>query len=212
MAYADRDRTGELVTGGIVSGILILALAYALITGLAYSSVTQMIKRVTTVDVKEEAKKPPPPPPPPKNAPPPIVAPLAPINVSVAPPVVQTVQAPPPPAPVYVAPAAPPAVSHARGATPKNQSDWASRIQDNYPSDALRANKEGRVGMSVTVGPDGKVSACTVVSSSGTPSLDSAACSGMEKYARYNPPLDDAGNPTSGSMHQTIVYKIPEEE
>ena len=107
---------------------------------------------------------------------------------------------------------APAPPSRAKGASPKNQADWAERIQENYPGDALRANKEGRVGLEVTVGPDGRVTACSVVSSSGTPSLDSAACTGMRSYARYSPALDAAGNPTSASMHQSIVYKIPQDE
>jgi protein TonB len=47
-----------------------------------------------------------------------------------------------------------------------------------------------------------------VSSSSGSPVLDDAACEGMTRYARYNPALDDAGNPTSGSASTTIVYQL----
>ena len=38
--------------------------------------------------------------------------------------------------------------------------------------------------------------------------LDQAACEGMTRYARYNPALDDAGNPTTGSASTTIVYQL----
>ena len=218
MAYADQQMSGSRITVLIIVVLIHLAVGYALVTGLAYNSVQQLIKHVTTVNVEKDKPKPPPPPPPKKDAPPPpIVAPPPPINVAVAPPPVKTVADAPPPAPIVLAapapaPAPPPAASKARGASPKNQADWASRIQEDYPGDALRQNKEGRVGVEVTVGPDGRVSACSVVSSSGTPSLDNAACAGMQRFARYSPALDSAGNPTSTSMRQSIVYKIPQDE
>jgi len=30
----------------------------------------------------------------------------------------------------------------------------------------------------------------------------------MERYARFDPALNDAGNPTSGSYSTAIVYKL----
>jgi len=107
-----------------------------------------------------------------------------------------------------VPPPAPPAVSHARGVQAKGQSRWAARIQENYPSRAVRSGTEGTVGVSVTVGPDGKVASCRVSSSSGSDVLDEAACDGMQRYARFDPALDDAGNPTSASWSTRIVYKL----
>ena len=211
MAYADQKMSGNRMTALIIVALIHLVVGYALVTGLAYEGVREIMKKVTTVDIKkEEEKKPPPPPPKPKDLPPPpIVAPPPKVNLA-PPPVVETVQTPPPaPPPIVLAPppAAPPP-SQARGATPKNQGQWAARIQDNYPGDALRAEKQGRVGVRVTIGPDGRVTACSVTSSSGTPSLDSAACDGMQRYARYTPALDDAGNPTSGTANTAIVYRL----
>ena len=58
------------------------------------------------------------------------------------------------------------------------------------------------------VGPNGRVTACSVTSSSGSSVLDEAACDGMTRYARYNPALDDAGNPTTGSATTRIVYQL----
>jgi periplasmic protein TonB len=91
---------------------------------------------------------------------------------------------------------------------PKGQGAWAARIQENYPSAALRKEIEGTVGVRVTVGPDGRVSACSVTGSSGSGDLDSAACEGMQRYARFDPALDKDGNPTSGSFSTRIVYRI----
>jgi protein TonB len=66
------------------------------------------------------------------------------------------------------------------------------------------------VGVSVTIGPDGRVTGCSVSNSSGNDDLDQAACEGMQRYARYNPALDDAGNPTTGRDSMTIVYRLGE--
>jgi protein TonB len=192
-----------------------VAVGYALVTGLAYSAVKKAIERVTTVDIEEPEEKPPeePPPPEPDTPPPPIVAPPPPINISVAPPPVRVVTTPPPPAPVIpiarpVPPPPPPPPSQARAVRPRNQSSWAGRIQQNYPARALRQGTEGRVGVTVTVNTDGRVDACTVSSSSGSSTLDEAACQGMERYARFEPALNDAGNPTSASWSTTIVYRL----
>ena len=213
MAYADQKLSGNRVTALIVVAILHVIVGYALVTGLAYSAFQKVKERVETFDVKEE--KPPEEPPPPIVAPPPpIVAPPPPISFDrPAAPVVQTVATPPPPAPIFTTaapapPPPPPVASKARGAKPKGQGSWAARIQDNYPSAALRKEIEGTVGVRVTIGPDGRVSACSVSSGSGSGDLDSAACDGMTRYARFEPALDAGGSPTTGSFSTRIVYKI----
>ena len=216
MAYADQQMSGSKVTALVIVALIHVLVGYALVTGLAYEAAKQVIKKVTTVDIKEEEEKPEePPPPPPKEdtPPPPIVAPPPPINIAPAPPPVQTVITPPPPPPVVIQTAAPPpppppAPSKAKGATPKGQSGWAARIQSNYPTRAVREEREGRVGVRVTIGPDGRVTACSVSSSSGSPDLDEAACEGMSRYARFNPAQDTAGNPISDSYSTAIVYKL----
>lgn len=216
MAYADQQMSGNKVVAIIIVALIHVALGYALITGLAYSAIKKAVERVTTVDIEEEVpeEEPPPPPPPDEVQPPPPVAPPPPINVSVAPPQIQTVDTPPPPAPVFVqpsrppAPPPPPAPSKARGLTPDGLARWSARIQENYPPRAVRDEIEGRVGVRVTVGPNGRVSDCSVANSSGSSILDDAACAGMRSYARFNPALDAAGNPISGTYSTTIVYQL----
>jgi protein TonB len=216
MAYADQQMSGNKIIAIIIVALIHVAIGYALITGLAYNAVKKAIERVTTVDIEEEVpeEEEPPPPPPDEIVPPPPVAPPPPINVSVAPPPIQTVQTPPPPAPVIPIarpappPAPPPAPSKARGVSPDGLARWSARIQENYPPRAVRDEIEGRVGVRVTVGPNGRVSECSVTSSSGSSILDDAACSGMRSYARFNPAWDAAGNPISGSYTTTIVYDL----
>ena len=216
MAYADQQMSGNKIIAIIIVALIHVAIGYALITGLAYNAVKKAIERVTTVDIEEEVpeEEEPPPPPPDEIVPPPPVAPPPPINVSVAPPPIQTVQTPPPPAPVVPIarpappPAPPPAPSQARGVSPDGQSRWAARIQENYPPRAVRDEVEGRVGVRVTVGTNGRVADCSVTSSSGSSILDDAACSGMRSYARFKPALDAAGNAITGTWTTTIVYDL----
>ncbi|WP_159981195.1 MULTISPECIES: TonB family protein [unclassified Novosphingobium] len=220
MAYADQQMSTNKIVALVIVALIHVFVGYALVTGLAYKAAQQVIKKVTTVDIKEDKPKeeepPPPPPEQPDTPPPPIVAPPPPINIAPAPPQVVTVQTPPPAPPpmiqtappIQAAPPPPPGPSKARGVRPKGQAGWAGRIQSNYPTRAAREEREGRVGVRVQIGADGRVSACSVSSSSGSPDLDEAACDGMTRYARFDPALDDGGNPISSNYSTAIVYKL----
>ena len=220
MAYADQQMGGNRVVSIVIVALIHVVIGYLLISGLAISAVKQVVERVTTVDIEEPPpppEEPPPPPPEQPTAPPPPVAPPPPISIAPAPPPIQTQATIPPPAPPAITipppappapPAPPPAPSQARGATTRNERSWAARIQDNYPARALREEREGTVGVRVTVTPQGRAANCQVTSSSGSPDLDQAACQGMERYAQFNPALDAAGNPTEGNYSTRITYRI----
>ncbi len=224
MAYADQGMTGSKIAALIIAIGIVAAIGLAMVLGLTIDVVKQAVERVTTVDIEEppppeEPDEPPPPPDEPVSPPPP-VAPPPPISVAVNPPQIETQQTPPPPAPIArvvpppaapappAAPPPPPPPSLARGATTRNERRWAGRIQDNYPSRALREEVEGTVGVRVTVTANGRATNCSVTGSSGSSVLDQAACRGMERYARFNPALDDAGNPTSGTYSTRITYRL----
>lgn len=220
MAYADQQMGGNRVVSIVIVALIHVVIGYLLISGLAISAVKQVVERVTTVDIEEPPppeEEPPPPPPEQPQAPPPPVAPPPPISIAPAPPPIQTQATIPPPAPPAImipppappaAPPAPPAPSQARGATTRNERSWAARIQDNYPARALREEREGTVGVRVTVTAQGRATNCQVTASSGSPDLDQAACQGMERYAQFNPALDAGGNPTEGSYSTRITYRI----
>lgn len=223
MSYADKEMGGNKAVSIVIVALIHVVIGYLLITGLAINVAKQVIERVTTVDIEDEPPPPepeeePPPPEPQDTAPPPPVAPPPPISISPAPPPVQVTPnipppAPPalvipPPAPVAAPPPPPAPPSQARGASPRNLRRWSARIQENYPSRALREEIEGTVGVSVTIGSNGRVTACRVSRSSGSSILDQAACKGMERYARFDPALDDAGNPTTGSYSTGITYRL----
>jgi protein TonB len=213
--------TGTKLVALIIALAIVGGIGAVMVIGLAINAIKKEIERVTTVDVEEppppEEPEETPPPPDQPTSPPPPVAPPPPINIAPAPPPIQTQPTIPPPSPPALripppapaaAPAPPPAPSRARGAKTKNERSWAARIQENYPARALREEIEGTVGVRVTVTADGRASGCSVTSSSGSDILDTAACQGMERYARFDPALDAAGNPTTDTYSTRITYKL----
>jgi protein TonB len=217
MAYADQEMSGNRIAAFVVVALLHLILGYALVTGLAYEGMKQIAKKLTTVEIKKDEKKEEkkPPPPPKKIAPPPIVAPPPKVNINVAPPAIDVVSvAPPAPPPISIAPPAPAAPPPPRiqpkGAVPKgNPGNWATT--NDYPTRALREERAGVTGFRVGVGTDGRVTSCSITSSSGSPDLDEATCSNVTRRARFNPATDGEGQPTTGSYTGRIRWVIPDE-
>lgn len=219
MAYADQQMSGNKITALIIVAILHVVVGYALVTGLAYEAIKKVKEVTSAVNIEEEKPPEEPPPPPPKQdtPPPPIVAPPPPISFNAPAPQVQTVNvAPPipaPPAPVALppAPAAPPAPRFTpKSASPKgNPGNWATA--NDYPSRALREEREGTTGFRVTVGPDGKVTDCQITRSSGSPDLDEASCANIRRRARFTPATDGEGNPTTGSYSNSVRWQIPKD-
>ena len=230
MAYADQEMSNSRIIAIVIAALIHVLLGYALITGLAVSAVKDVVERVTTVDIEEPPPPPEeePPPPPPEEvvtSPPPPVAPPPPVNVATNPPQIRTQQNIPPPAPpaLRVPPPAPPAApapppappppppppSQARGVQRENFGRWSSQIvNEGYPSRAQRRELEGTVGVSVTIGTDGRASGCTVTRSSGESVLDDGACAAVRRYGRWSPALNAAGNPIAGSDTLQIVYRF----
>ncbi len=219
MAYADRDKTGENTIGTGIAALLIVVLSWALYTGLAAEGFRALVKKVTTVDIKkDEPKKEEKPPPPKKDAaPPPIVVPPPMMQINTRPPPVETtpIQLPPPQIqqpPVVVQTQAAVVAPKFTPTNPVPKSSPGSWATDNdYPTRALREERAGVTGFRVSVGPDGRVTGCTVTSSSGSPDLDEATCSNVTRRARFTPAKDGEGNPTSGSYSNRIRWVIPAE-
>jgi len=105
---------------------------------------------------------------------------------------------------------APPPRVQPKGATPRgNPANWATT--NDYPTRALREEREGTTGFRVTVGPDGRVTSCDITSSSGSSDLDEATCSNVTRRARFNPATDGEGQPTSGSYSNRVRWVIPKD-
>ncbi|WP_417616286.1 energy transducer TonB [Parasphingorhabdus sp.] len=217
MAYADQEMSSNKIISIVLVVIIHLLLGYALVTGLAYTAVKKVASQLDMIDIDEEEppeepEEPPPPPPdkpiepPPVVSPPPIVAPVA------APrPVIRTVPtAPPPPAPIAAPPAPPPPPPPPQRANPEargNPGSWANA--NDYPSRALREEREGTTRFRLTVNADGRVSDCQITGSSGHADLDEAACKNLTRRARFKPALDSNGNPTTGYYANAVRWQIP---
>ena len=226
MAYADQEMSGNKIVAIIIVALIHVALGYVLITGLAYEAVQKVVERVTTVDIEEppppEEEVPPPPEQVPDTAPPPIVAPPPPINIAPAPPTVRTQPTIPPPAPPALRvpppapvgpppppPAPPPPRVQPKAAEPRgNPGAWAN--SNDYPSRALREEREGVTRFSVSIGPDGRVTSCQVTGSSGHPDLDDTTCRLIQRRARFRPATDGNGEPTTGSWSSAVRWEIPQ--
>src|SRR3546814_15684599 len=56
-----------------------------------------------------------------------------------------------------------------------------------YPSRAQREERSGTAGFRLEIGPDGRVTSCTITSSTGHSDLDEATCRLLPKRARFKP-------------------------
>jgi protein TonB len=107
------------------------------------------------------------------------------------------------------APAPPPPAKKLEPARAK--ANLASYVSDSdYPAAAVRAEEQGTAGFRLSVGPDGRVTDCTIIGSSGSSALDSATCRIMEKRARFTPARDSDGRVASDSVASAIRWVLPE--
>ena len=174
MDYAQRERNPAKHLPSITLVVLLhIVLGYALVSGLA-RKVVEVIKAPIETKIIEEIKKPPPdipPPPPPKMAaPPPPFIPPPEINIQpppvTPPPTITTVTTTPPPPgpPPVIAPPAPPAPP---AAGPPVRTNFAplTRIEPQFPRQALRDGITGRVVARMIVAANGTVTDVQIVSS-----------------------------------------------
>ena len=217
MSYVDQGMTRGRVYAIIGVAVLHALLAYAVVTGLAYNFMKKAAEDLKTFDVQEEPPPPPEPPPPqqPEVQPPPIVSPPPLVQMQTPAPPVTVVPVAPPPVITPTAPPAPPAtpappppprlVEPARA-----RANLASYISDSdYPASAIRAEQQGTTGFRLSIGTDGRVTGCSITSSSGSSALDDAVCRIMRSRARFTPARDDHGNPTTDSTSGRIRWVLP---
>jgi protein TonB len=210
--------SGNKITALILVALLHVVVGYALVTGLAYSAFKKIKEVTTAVKIDEDKPPPPPPPPPPKDAPPPppIVAPPPPISFNAPAPQIEAVTTLPPvaPPPVAVAlpppPAAPPPPPPPpTPGTPKgNPGSWVTT--NDYPSRALREEREGTTGFRLEYDSTGKPTNCSITRSSGSPDLDEATCANLMRRARFKPATQN-GQPVGASYSSSVRWVIPKD-
>jgi TonB family protein len=83
---------------------------------------------------------------------------------------------------------------------------------EDYPASARRAEEQGLSRMRLEVRPDGRVSQCVILGSSGSNALDSASCRLLRARARFAPALDDKGVAVADTAFASILWRMPEDE
>lgn len=90
------------------------------------------------------------------------------------------------------------------------QKPWVT--MDDYPKAALNERREGEVNTRLTIGPEGRVRYCQVISSSGYKDLDNSACEMLLNRGDFNPAVDASGKPVEGIFVQRVVWKLPQQQ
>jgi protein TonB len=209
MAYAQRkELSGNRTLAIIFVAILQLGLGYAIVTGLAYNVIKKAAEDLKTFDVEEQPPPPEEPPPPPKDmpkVPPPPTVPPPLVRVNTPPPPIQVIEGPTPPPipPVRVAPPppAPPPPPHKVQSATSAKGDLRTLFNgDDYPASAQASGAEGTAQATLTIGPDGRVTGCNLIRSTGNGALDSATCNILRRRAKFVPARDSSGNATSDTI------------
>jgi protein TonB len=204
MSYARKKELSGNRTVSIALTIAIVGgLMYAIVTGLAYNVVKKAAEDLKTFDVEEQPPPPEEPPPPPKDmpkVPPPPTVPPPLVRMEAPPPPIAVVVSPTPPPipPVAVAPPPPPLPPRkAVSASPARGDVRTVFSNDDYPASAIAANAEGTAQAQLTIGPDGRVTGCNLIRSTGNGALDSTTCNILRRRVKFSPAKDTNGNATS---------------
>ncbi|QDH35975.1 energy transducer TonB [Porphyrobacter sp. YT40] len=91
---------------------------------------------------------------------------------------------------------------------PRAPEQWVSSYWPQCPYHGCGG--EGTVRFAVTVSPQGRVTACTILETSGDPRLDRESCEFLTRRARFEPARDDDGKPVEGRWESRIAWKIPD--
>lgn len=220
MSYVEQSRRRNPVAVAAAVGAH-LVIGYALLSGLAYR-VIKLPPKITQVVFPVD--QPPPPPPPPHNkvepkvrtaTQPQKIPPVRPTEDYKLPPTLPVIStadfgSPPTGGGGTELPPPPARTNLARDAIPgSDRLRWITT--EDYPAAALRANMQGVVVISATIGADGKVRSCLVTQSSGSQILDDATCRLYARRAHFTPARDADGNPTTAQRIDRYRWQIPNE-
>jgi len=95
------------------------------------------------------------------------------------------------------------------GLTSRATTNLAKLFSDaDYPDVAVMKGQSGKVRFALLIGEDGRVADCTIVATSGVPSLDSQACALLKTRAKFEPARDHEGKPAKDSVVGGIVWRM----
>lgn len=193
-----------------------VALAFVILTGLNVRMVTQAVEQLKTFNLQTPPPPPPVPPPPKPQPKPQMKKPEgAPAKKAEPTPVVAPPSRIPAPSPIPAARVAGTGSTSTSGAAASGNGTGAggsgygtggggtgsftparklTKIPDReYRRFASTGLPSGTVAISIRVNPDGSVSNCRIVRSSGSPYADSLMCQLTQQYVRFSPARDPSG-------------------
>lgn len=95
-----------------------------------------------------------------------------------------------------------------RAAVPRGSpGSWVS--DRDYPSAAIREEREGLTRFRLTIGVDGRVAECEITGTSGSADLDTATCAKVSTRARFTPAVGSDGMPMTGSYSGSVRWILP---
>lgn len=194
LTVASKSKKNRLVSIAIVAGIHVLLIT-ALVVGLTNNALRNKIIDISASVVEKKAAITAAPPPPPQMVQPPPMAAVAPPQIVIA--------APPPVAPPPAAVAAPPPPP------PPTELKEIARTHTlpPYPALSQRMGEQGTTLLKVTIGIDGKVSAVSIVTSSGSTRLDDAAAQYVKDNWRWQPPTQ-LGKPVVATTQISVKWDL----
>ncbi len=81
--------------------------------------------------------------------------------------------------------------------------------RDDYPASAMSRGEQGTVRFGLDSGPDGRVTGCTIVISSGSSALDNVTCRIMRSRARFTPARDARGQAVGDAGRGSLAWFLP---
>lgn len=91
---------------------------------------------------------------------------------------------------------------------PVDQMNWARKLQQAYPADALQQRREGSVPVRLVIDESGRVKDCLVTVQSVARSLREAACNGLVEHARFAAARGADGKALPSVYTTVVTYKL----
>jgi protein TonB len=82
---------------------------------------------------------------------------------------------------------------------------------DDYPASAAASGASGTAQAQLTIGADGRVTACSLIRRTGNSALDAATCNILRRRAKFTPARDSNGQPTTDTVTTpAITWRLAE--
>lgn len=95
-----------------------------------------------------------------------------------------------------------------RPATPlQSPGDWV--VSSDYPRDMLFVGQPALVNFRLSIGVDGKTTACHIQATTRLKAFDNAVCKSVMKRASFWPALDAEGQPIASYYQNAVRFQIP---